>query len=117
MMPGSHPDLTAYVNEPLRISKPEQHSSTIWFLNSKNPNGTDDQTPIQTGIPCQLNETKAKEKLNPLRNNESKRKMVDRFDWTDRFLGESEKQAVKNSLVEYHDSFARHKNDIGMKRV
>ena len=42
-------------------------------------------------------------------------KFVMRFDWTDTLLTETEKHAVANILVEYHDFFARHRMDIGMK--
>ena len=37
-----------------------------------------------------------------------------RFHWTDTLLTETEKQAVEDILVEYHDIFARHRMDIGM---
>ena len=37
-----------------------------------------------------------------------------RFDWTDTLLTETEKEAVEDILVEYHDIFARHRMDIGM---
>ena len=37
-----------------------------------------------------------------------------RFDWTDTQLTETEKQAVEDILVEYHDMFARQRMDIGM---
>ena len=36
------------------------------------------------------------------------------FDWTDTLLTETEKEAVEDILVEYHDIFARHRMDIGM---
>ena len=36
------------------------------------------------------------------------------FDWTNTLLTETEKQAVEDILVEYHDIFARHRMDIGM---
>ena len=36
------------------------------------------------------------------------------LDWTDTLPTESEKHAVQNILVEYHDIFARHRLDIGM---
>ena len=41
-------------------------------------------------------------------------KFIKRFDWTDTLLTETEKQAVENILVEYHDIFARHRMVIGM---
>ena len=36
-----------------------------------------------------------------------------RFEWTNTLLTETEKQAVEDLLVEYHDIFARHRMDIG----
>ena len=39
---------------------------------------------------------------------------LERFDWTDTLLTETEKQAVEDILVEYHNIFARHRMDIGM---
>ena len=38
---------------------------------------------------------------------------LERFDWTDTLLTETEKQAVQDNLVEYHEIFARHRMDIG----
>ena len=35
-------------------------------------------------------------------------------DWRDTLLTKIEKHAVENILVEYHDTFARHRMDIGM---
>ena len=37
-----------------------------------------------------------------------------RFDWTDILLSETEKEAVEDIIVDYHDIFARHRMDIGM---
>ena len=41
-------------------------------------------------------------------------KLLKRFDWTDLLLTATEKRAVENILVKYHDIFARHRTDIGM---
>ena len=54
-----------------------------------------------------------REKLNPKGDVESRKKFFKRFDCTDTLLTETEKQAVENILVEYHDIFARHRMDIG----
>ena len=47
---------------------------------------------------------------------EPRSKILKWFDWTDTLLRETEKQAIEDNLVEYHDIFARHRMDIGMKR-
>ena len=55
-------------------------------------------------------------KLNTKDDIESRREFLKRFDWTDTLLRETEKQAVEDILVEYHEIFARHRMDIGMNR-
>ena len=114
MIPQDDPDLTAYLNELLRTSKPEQQDNTFCFPTPENPGKPEDHTPIQTRILNELNELKDKEKLNPQESTESRNKFLKRFDWTNTLLTETEKQAIEDILVEYHDIFARHRMDIGM---
>ena len=114
LIPQDDPDLNAYLNELLRTSKPEQQDNTFWFPTPENPGKPEDHTPIQTRILNELNELKDKEKLNPQESTESRNKFLKLFDWTDTLLTETEKQAIEDILVEYHDIFARHRKDIGM---
>ena len=114
MIPQDDPDLTAYLNELLRTRKPEQQDNTFWFLTPENPGKPEDHTPIQTRIPNELNELKDKEKLNPQESTESRNKFLKQFDGTDTLFTKTEKQAIEDILVEYHDIFARHRMDIGM---
>ena len=114
MVPQGDPDLTAYLNELLRTSKPEQQDNTFWFPTPENPGKSEDHTPIQTRILNELNEVKDKEELNPQESIESRNKFLKRFDSTDTLLTEMEKQAIEDILVDYHDIFARHRIDIAM---
>ena len=114
MIPQDDPDLTAYLNELLRSSKPEQQDNTFWFPTPKKPGKPENHTPIQTRILNELNELKDKEKLNPQESTEPRNKFLKRFDWTDTLLTETEKQAIEDILVEYHDIFARDRMDIGL---
>ena len=114
MIPQGDPDLTAYLNELLRTNKPEQQDNTFWFPTPENPGKPEDHTPIQTRTLKELNELKDKEKLNPQEDTESRNKFLKRFDETDTLLTEMEKQAIENTLVDYHDLFARHRMVIGM---
>ena len=107
-------DLTAYLNELLRTNKPEQQDSTFCFPTPENPGKSEDHTPIQTRIPKELNVLKNKEKLNPQESTEARNKFLKPIDWTDTLLTETEKQAIEDILVEYHDICARHRMDIGM---
>ena len=114
MIPQSVPDLTAYLNELLRTNKPQQQDNTFWFPTPENPGKPEDQTPIQTRSLKELNELKDKEKLNPQKGAESQNNFLKRFDWTNTLLTETEKQAIEDILVDYHDIFARHRMDIRM---
>ena len=80
----------------------------------ENPGKTEGHTPIQTRILKELRELQEKEKLNPKDDVEARMKFLKRFDWTDTLLIDTEKHAVENILVEYHDILARHRMDIGM---
>ena len=90
MIPQDDPDLTAYLKELLRTSKPEQQDNTSWFPTPENPGEPEDHTPIQTRILKELNELKDKEKLNPQEGTESRNKLLKRFDWTVTRLTETE---------------------------
>ena len=113
MIAEGDPDLIAYLNELLRTNKPDHQNNTFWFPTPENPGNTDDHTPIQTRIIKELRELQRKEKLNPKDDIEPQIEFLKRFDWTDTLLTETEKQAVEDILVEYHDIFASHRMDIG----
>ena len=55
MIPQDDPDLTAYINELLRTSKPEQQDNTFRFPTPENPGKPEDHTPIETRILNELN--------------------------------------------------------------
>ena len=114
MIPEGEPDLISYLTELLRTNKPDQQTNTFWFLTPENPGNTEEHTPFQTRILKEHRELQLQEKLNPKDNTESRTEFLQRFDWTDTLLTETEKQAVEDVLVEYHDIFARHRMDIGM---
>ena len=114
MIPQGDPDLTAYLNELLRTKKLEQQENTFWFPTTENPGKPEDHTPIQAKILKELNELKDKENFNPQESTKSQNKILKRFDWTDTLLSETEKQAIEDILVDYHDIFAGHRMDIEM---
>ena len=114
MIPEGDPDLITYLTELLRTNKQDQQANTFWFPTPENPVNTEEHTPIQTRILKKLCDLQLKEKLNPKNDFESRVEFLKRFDWTDTLLTETEKQAVEDILVEYHDIFARHRMEIGM---
>ena len=107
MIPQGDPDLTAYINKLLRTNKTEQQNNTFWFPASEKPGKPEDHTPIQTRILKELIELEEREKLNPqFESAESQIKILKHFDWTDTLLTELEKQAIGDTLGDYHDIFA-----------
>ena len=114
MIREGDPDLITYLTELLRTNKTDQQTNTFWFPTPENPGNTNEHTPIQKRILKELCELQQKEKLNPKDDTGSRIEFLKRFDWTDTLLTETEKQAVEDTLVEYHDIFARHRMDIGM---
>ena len=56
-------------------------------------------------------------KLNPQESTKSRNNFLKRFNWTDTLLTKTEKQAIEDILLDYHDIFARHRMDIGMNKV
>ena len=114
MIPEGDPDLITYLLELLRTNKQDQQTNTFWFATPENPGNTEENTPIQTRILKELCELQLNEKLNPKDDIESGVEFLKRFDWTDTLLTETEKQALEDILVDYHDIFARHRMDTGM---
>ena len=113
MIPEGDPDVPFYLSELPKTNKPEQQNNNFGFPTPKNRGKTEDHTPIQTRIFKELRELQEKEKLNPKDDVEPRMKFLKRFHWTDTLLTETEKHAVENILVEYHNIFARHRMDIG----
>ena len=108
MIPQGDLDLTAYLNELPRTNKPVQQDNMFWFPTPENPGKPEDYTPIQTRTLNELNELKDKEKPNPQESTESRNKFLKRFDRTNTLLTGTGKQAIEDTLVDYHDIFARH---------
>ena len=114
MIPQGDPELAAYLHEHLRTIKPERQNKIFWFPTPENPGKPVDHTPIQTQFFREITELKEKEKLNPQESTKYRTKLLERFDWTDTFLTETEIQATEAILVEDHDIFARHRMDSGI---
>ena len=114
MISENDPDLTVYLTELLRTNKSDQQNNTFWFLTPENPGNIKDHTPIQTRSLKDLGELQQKEKLNRKHDVELRIEFLRRLDCTDTLLTVTEKQAVGDILVQYHDILARHRLDIGM---
>ena len=114
MIPEGDPDLIIYLTQLFRTKKPDQNNNTFWFPTPENPDNAENHTPIQPRTPTEFCQLQRREKLNPQDDIELRMEFLKQFDWTDTLLTRTEKQAVKDILVEYHDIFARHRMDIVM---
>ena len=99
-------DITAYLNELLRTNKPEQQNTIFWFQTPKNPGKKEDLTPLQTRILKNIIQLKEK-KIYPQESTEFQNELL-------KLLTETEKQAIEEIVVDYHDIFARDRKNIGM---
>ena len=116
MIQQGDPDLTPYLNKLLRTDKPQQQNKFFRFPTIENPEKAEDHTPKQTRIHKEFFELKNKEKLNPQECTEYRNEFFRWFDWTDTVLTRSEKNTIEDNLVDYHDTLARHRMDIGINR-
>ena len=57
---------------------------------------------------------KRKKNSNKQETSETRKKLLNRFDWTDIHLTKTEEQAIEDIRVDYHDIWVRHRIDIGM---
>ena len=104
-----------YINSLLKTQKTDEVNETYWFPTLQNPGNEKEHTPIQTRILNELRELAQLVKLNPLEDTDSRNQFLSNFYRTNSTLQPDAKQAVENLLVEFHDTFARHRLDIGIK--
>ena len=109
-----HDDAIHYINSLLKTSKTDEVNETYWFPTPQNPGNEREHTPIQTPFVNKLRELAQLEQLNPLEDTDSRNQFLCNFDWTDSTLQPDAKQAVEDLLVKIHNTFARHRFDIGI---
>ena len=107
-------DANHYIKIILKTSKTDEVIETNWFSTPQNPGNEREHTPIQTRILNELRELEQLEKLNPLKDTNSRDQFLSNFDWIDSNLHPDARQALENILVESHKIFARHRFDIGI---
>ena len=103
-----------YVNELLKSSEKPQTTQNFWFPTPDNPGDPSTHTPIQSRILREIEELENIQKLDPHNSPEDRATFLANFKWTDSQLGDEDKKAIEEILVEYNDIFARHRLDIGI---
>ena len=103
-----------YVSSLIKTNKNSQNTEIYWFPTPENPGNPEEHTPIQKRILRKLQALRDLETLDPTENEESRAKFFENFDWKDSTLTSDKKAKIEELLVEFYDSFGRHRFDIGM---
>ena len=103
-----------YVSSLIKTNRNPQNSENYWFPTPESPGILEEHTPIQKRILRELQALQDLETLDPTKDEESRAKVLQNFDWKDSTLTSEEKEKIEQLLVEFHDIFARHRFDIGM---
>ena len=103
-----------YVSSLIKTNRNPQNSENYKFPTPENPGNLEEHTPIQKRILRELQALQDRETLNPTPDATSCAKFLENFDWKDSSLTPEEKEKIEELLVEFHDTFARNRFDIGM---
>ena len=103
-----------YVSSLIKTIKNPQTSENFWFPTPENPGNPAEHTSIRKQILRELQALQDLETLDPTKDAESRAKFLENFDWKDSNLTPEDKEKIEDLLVEFHDTFARHRFDIGM---
>ena len=109
-----HDDVVTYINALMQVERPEDNEEKSWFPTRENPGNEQEHSPIQKRILKELRELAELEKLDPTKNDESQNKFLAMFKWTNPLITGKDRDSLENTIVEFHDIFARHRLDIGM---
>ena len=103
-----------YVSSLIKTNRNPQNSENYWFPTPENPGKPEELTPIKKKILRELQALQDLETLDPTKDEVSRAKFLENFDWKDFTLTPEEKVKIEELLVEFHDIFARHRFDTGM---
>ena len=98
----------------IKTNRNPQNSENYWFPTPENPGNPEEHKPIQKRIFRELQALQDLETIDPTKDNQSRAKFLENFDWEDCTLTPEEKEKIEELLVELHDIFARHRFDIGI---
>ena len=107
-------DVVAYINALMQVKRPEDNEEKFWIPTPEIPGNEQEHSLIQQRFLKELRELAELEKLDPTENEQSRNKFLSMFKWTDSLITGKDRDNLENTIVEFHDIFARHMQDIGM---
>ena len=105
---------THNVSSRIKTNKKPQNSEHYWFPTPENPGNPEEHTPIQKRILRELQGLQDLKTPHSTKDEESRAKFLENFDWKDSTLASDRKGKIEELLVDFHNIFARHRFDIGM---
>ena len=109
-------DTLLYVSELMKSNETEQSDENLWFPTPENPGNEEEHTPIQRRILKEIRELIKKEELDPTKDQESRKKFLDMFQWEGSQIEGNDRKQLEQTIIEYNDIFARHRLDIGINK-
>ena len=109
-----HDDVVTYINALIKVERSEDNEEKFWIPAPENAGDEQEHSPIQKRILKELRDLAELEKLDPTENEDSRNKFLAMFKWTDSLITGKDRDNLENTIVEFHDNFARHRLDIGM---
>ena len=107
-------DAIVYINELLKTSDKASNNQNFWFPTPNDPGDPSTHTPIQSRILREIKELEEIQKLNPTNSDEEREAFLKNFKWDDTQLSADDQKNIEEILLEFNDSFARHRLDIGI---
>ena len=98
----------------MKSNEHEPNADSFWFPTPENPGNETEHTPIQRRILKEIRELIKREQLDPTKNAESRKKILDMFQWERSQIEGDDRKRLEQTIIEYNDIFARHRLDIGI---
>ena len=100
----------------LIIPGTDYSTETYWFPAASNPGNTSDHTPIQKRIFTALPALEELEEIDHQANQKSQEQFFSDFFWTETTLDQQTKTSEEDPLLQFDDTFARHRFHIGINK-
>ena len=93
-------DTHMYVNELMKSNETEQSDENLRFPTPENPGNEEEHTPIQRRILKEIRELIKKEELDPTRDQESRKKVLDMFQWEGSQIEGNDRKQLEQTIIE-----------------
>ena len=97
------------------FQEPGTETNRRWYPTPETCDDPSKLNRIERRIYDEIIKLREEEKLDPTADDQHRKEFLVNFQWENSILDERERQQIENLLVKYHNVFARHRIDIGIK--